>query len=109
MIKKKKGVKERLSRKAEDAVTETALVYKELGALNLWITSIADGKHMEKSKHFDLPLANAFDIRIWNLLKAIGRIISKRLGPDYDVVFEGDHFHIEYDPKYKASDVILGL
>lgn len=29
----------------------------------------------------------------------IRKDISKALGPDYDVVLEKDHFHVEHDPK----------
>lgn len=29
----------------------------------------------------------------------IRKDIAKALGPDYDVVLEKDHFHVEYDPK----------
>jgi hypothetical protein len=30
---------------------------------------------------------------------AIRNQIKELLGPDYDVVIENDHIHIEYDPK----------
>lgn len=65
------------------------------------ITSINDGRHMPKSKHYE---GHAFDVRIWWLtdqLRCTGAIAEK-LGPDFDVVLEKDHIHIEYDPKEKT-------
>lgn len=62
------------------------------------ITSVNDGQHMTGSKHYS---GHAFDVRIWWLsdpLKCTGAIATK-LGPDFDVVLEKDHIHIEYDPK----------
>jgi len=60
------------------------------------ITSTYEGYHSEGSLHY----ANlAVDIR-----KNKARILSYNeikqvLGEDYDVILEGDHIHIEYDPK----------
>jgi hypothetical protein len=67
----------------------------------LVLTSVRDGKHKAGSKHYD---GLAFDARTWKL-KAENKeaevvaVLKKRLGPDYDVVLEGDHIHIEHDPK----------
>lgn len=64
------------------------------------ITSILDGKHKVNSKHYS---GNAFDVRSFTYSKAEIMILlnefKKALGKDYDVLFETDHFHIEYDPK----------
>jgi len=64
------------------------------------ITSISDGMHMFKSRHFD---GAAFDFRIYHLdRKRIDKIIAEikdGLNQDYDVVLEKDHGHIEYQPK----------
>ena len=63
----------------------------------LVITSTYEGTHSDGSLHYaDL----AIDTR-WPK-KYRGTIVDqlkKELGPDYDVVGEGDHIHIEYDPK----------
>ncbi len=60
------------------------------------ITSTYEGNHSESSLHY----ANlAIDIRK-NLSKILSfKEIKLYLGPDYDVILEADHIHIEYDPK----------
>lgn len=62
------------------------------------VTSINDGRHMAGSKHYS---GNAADIRIWYMRNpsACCAAIRKVLGPDFDVVLEKDHIHLEYDPK----------
>jgi hypothetical protein len=60
------------------------------------ITSIREGAHSPGSLH---PQGDAFDMR--PLQKVTIPDIKKSLGLDYDVISEGDHWHIEYDPKVK--------
>lgn len=65
----------------------------------LVVTSVLDGKHKLKSKHYE---GNAFDMRVWiytedQLVRLIAEL--KDSLPGYDVVYEIDHIHIEYDPK----------
>lgn len=66
----------------------------------LVITSCLDGTHMPLSLHYK---GLAFDARSHDLAPQFQTHardeMKKRLGPDYDVVLEKDHFHIEYDPK----------
>ena len=66
----------------------------------LTITSIVDGTHAYRSRHYD---GAAFDFRVYHLNKErIDRIVAEikdALNPDYDVVLEKDHGHCEYDPK----------
>jgi len=70
-------------------------IYKELGS-ELVVTAGRDGKHMEGSLHY---VGRAYDVRTWNLLDVIVQRIKKELGPNFDVVREDDHIHIEFDPK----------
>ena len=75
-------------------------IYKAAGIPELVITSMRDGKHKEGSKHY---VGDAFDCRVWTIpegqrVKVIGEI-KIALGKEYDCLFEGDHYHIEYDPK----------
>jgi hypothetical protein len=64
------------------------------------ITSGLDGKHSRKSLHYS---GNAFDIRTFIYTTSeVNKLIPALklvLGSDYDVVYEGNHIHIEYDPK----------
>lgn len=74
------------------------------------ITSGVDGVHSRESFHYEKNGSNAWDIRVRNIKasslrerKAIqaqwARDIEDALGCDFDVVNEGTHIHIEYDPK----------
>lgn len=67
---------------------------------NCVITSCVDGQHSRGSKHYS---GNAIDIRTRHLLpterEAIEADCRESLGADYDFIFEGDHFHCEFDPK----------
>ena len=66
------------------------------------VTSISDGKHGRSSKHY---IGNAADFRTSNIPQITSHIntlvtnLKESLGPQFDVVFEGDHIHVEYDPK----------
>lgn len=64
------------------------------------VTSILDGKHKKGSKHYT---GNAFDLRIYiytkEQLNDLIDLLKTTLGPNYDVVLENDHIHIEFDPK----------
>ncbi|HET7135184.1 MAG TPA: hypothetical protein VFJ25_04635 [Casimicrobiaceae bacterium] len=72
-------------------------LYREQ-AQSLTITSGTDGQHMAGSLHHaglavDLRLPATPPERMIEQLKI-------RLGAEYDVVLEGDHIHVEYDPKH---------
>ena len=77
-------------------------VWKELGvSKGIVITSCLDGKHKIGSKHYT---GHAIDIRTWNLPDPAHGLIAQNLlkdylGPDYDIVLESDHLHVEFDPK----------
>lgn len=84
----------------ENAMLDADAISKQFTGKEIVITSVLDGKHSRNSKHYT---GNAFDIRVWIYteyqITHLTRLIQKELGKDYDVVFEGDHIHIEYDPK----------
>jgi hypothetical protein len=63
----------------------------------LIITSTYEGNHSPGSLHYQ---NKAIDIR-YPRLKATEYITFLRntLGPNYDVIEENDHIHIEFDPK----------
>lgn len=75
-------------------------VSKRVTGKGITVTSILDGKHKEGSKHY---IGEAFDLRSFIYTKEQIAILiiefKKALGKNYDVIFEIDHFHIEYDPK----------
>lgn len=85
---------------------EIGMAYHSVTGQLMRITSTTDGKHMEGSKHYT---GNAIDVGIRSsstfqffskaVQISIVAAIKAILGPDYDVVLEDDHIHIEYDPK----------
>ena len=65
------------------------------------VTSVRDGKHSARSLHY---VGLAMDVRIWALKEDADKTqaiteLKAALGPDYDVVLEADHIHVEFDPK----------
>jgi hypothetical protein len=64
------------------------------------ITSGTDGKHMADSLHYS---GNAIDLRCRDInpgmMPAYLAALKERLGPEFDIVLEEDHVHVEYDPK----------
>ena len=60
------------------------------------ITSTWDGTHSPGSWH---QFCMALDFRLPNNHLVAAQKLMQKLGTDYDVVLEGDHIHIEYDPK----------
>jgi hypothetical protein len=72
-------------------------IYDKYGA-ELVVTSALDGKHSKGSLHYT---GEAVDLRS-RTLKAPSLVASEirdALGPDFDVVVESDHIHMEYQPK----------
>ena len=75
-------------------------VSKKLTGKEIVITSGFDGKHSRKSLHY---VGDAFDIRTFIYtapeLNELIPALKLVLGGDYDVVLEGNHIHLEYQPK----------
>jgi hypothetical protein len=99
----KSGVEIRgISPEAVLAVVLVSHVFCEYG-VPLVLTSIKDGKHMEKSIHY---IGGAFDVRLPSRYtndpatdrKIVGEL-REALGDNFDVVLEADHVHVELDPK----------
>ena len=66
----------------------------------LVITSVTDGQHSKRSLHHK---GLAIDLRTRNIgetyLSSLVAAAREALGVEFDVVFEGDHLHVEWDPK----------
>lgn len=64
------------------------------------LTAGTDGSHSNGSLHY---LGCAVDIRTNNIetakLEPLRAEIARRLGPEFDVLFEVNHYHIEFQPK----------
>ena len=67
---------------------------------NTLVTSGNDSTHMEGSLHYQ---DRALDFRTWDLTKdqviQWAGEIERRLGPDYDVIIEHNHLHVEASEK----------
>lgn len=68
----------------------------------LVITSGEDSRHSSTSLHYS---GNAVDLRTRTLPnpkvdgQQIANTLDEKLGRNFDVIFEGDHIHIEYQPR----------
>lgn len=64
------------------------------------ITSLTDGKHSRGSFHY---VGMAVDFRTKHLTESkLGRLkqlIAPSLNNEFDIVWEADHLHIEFQPK----------
>ena len=86
----------RLNRKIRRALHAAETAYSEDSELFV-VTSTYEGNHGAGSLHYS---NDAFDSnRPKKNPRHVTGDIETRLGPDYDVVLEHDHIHVEYDPK----------
>ena len=71
---------------------------------NVTVTSARGGAHSIRSLHYG---GHAVDLRSRNLndleIAAIMAGLPTALGDNFDIIFEGNHFHIEYQPENKHS------
>ena len=66
--------------------------------LPLTLTSAREGNHGRHSHHYK---GLAIDLRVWDIADSVNiyqRYLQEALGPDYQVIVEPDHLHVEYDP-----------
>lgn len=86
----------RLKREIRRALSPCKSIYDRHG-YDLHITSTYEGNHSAGSLHYS---NDAFDIgRAPENNHQIMLEIRRELGPDFDVVEETNHNHIEHDPK----------
>lgn len=73
--------------------------YESIGK-DCTVTSCSDGKHKTGSLHYS---GLAVDLRTKILSKTqvatVMSYLTSWLPAGFDVIFEGDHIHMEYDPK----------
>ena len=86
----------RLKRPIRRILGPVAVIVWGIERQELVITSTYEGNHSEGSLHY---CNEAVDIRTWKKPREVRDDIKRELGDDYDVIFEGNHIHIEYDPK----------
>jgi hypothetical protein len=93
MIKVKTGV----TPKHLVIAAAAANVAAEMG-ITVTITSGSDSTHMVGSKHY---AGEALDFRLVPLAvrESFYQQLQTRLGPAYQVLHEGTHCHVEWDPQ----------
>lgn len=100
MKTKSKNVNMNLATKMSSILPLIEKTIKKIEGANyeMTITSGKDGNHMVGSKHYT---GEAVDIRTSDMKKPITvhLAIKTALGKDYDVIYEIDHIHAEYDQK----------
>lgn len=76
-----------------------ARAYADMGREEMWVTSVTDGVHSEGSLHYE---GLAFDLRVWGFDEGEKEQLAKKLRGilegEWDVVLEGTHLHVEFDP-----------
>lgn len=79
------------------ALQYALIAWQAAGASRLVVTSTTEGEHTPGSLH---PDGLAVDLRIWELSHPVqvAAALELLLGPEYDVVLEDTHVHVEYDP-----------
>ena len=79
-------------------IIEKACKVIEGESYEMTITSGNDGAHKKGSLHY---INRAINIRCKDMKSPIEVVlrIKQRLGRNFDVIYEYNHIHIEYDPK----------
>jgi len=80
-----------------DAKPIIAQVYQEFHRPVIWTAGV-NGSHSRNSIHYMGLALDVWTSPDWSDGKDITGIIRVRLGERYDVVYENDHIHIEYQP-----------
>ena len=87
-----------LNIKMQPALIAAEAIWKEFG-YELVVTSALNGTHSAGSLHY---YGYAVDLRTRNFTPAVAidaaNALRKKLGDKYDVINEGSHIHVEYDP-----------
>ena len=85
----------RLNRAVRKSLPRVVALAQEDG-VELVITSTFEGNHSPGSLHYS---NDAYDVRSWvSDNRALLPFLREALGDKFDVIDDGDHFHIEYDP-----------
>ena len=80
-------------------------VFQNMG-YSFTVTSLTDGASWRKPGSLHLA-GLAFDIRTWDIpesqIELVCDNLRKRLGPEFDVVLEPDHIHVELDVRDRTQ------
>jgi len=97
---------DRFSIQLLNALLQAAQIY-QIHGVPLVITALSDGVHKDNSLHYR---GYAADLRTRDArpqdIPTIVRDLRRTLGATFDVVEEGDHIHIEYDPQHDGGKLL---
>ena len=93
-----------LRREIRRALNAIEHVYRDVAGHEAVITSTTEGTHSPGSLHYagqavDVALPGTHGMTSTASPQDIAKALRSLLGPNYDVVVERDHIHVEYDPK----------
>jgi len=90
------------------AATLSMLVLEDLSPESTWeMSSGAEGRHSHGSLHY---AGQAFDISARGLQVPVNDYadaLGQALDDDFDVISEGDHIHVEFQPKTPVNAGIV--
>lgn len=87
----------RLNREIRRTLNHVDIIVTGWTSQEAIVTSTYEGNHSPGSLHYN---NGAYDIRVPGPdTDEILEEIKKKIGKDFDVEWEPDHIHIEYDPK----------
>lgn len=102
MLRFKQGVRVRLMTWQLAEMLTAAALWSEQTRIDVEINSINDGDtiHQHDSLHgYDLAVDLDTVGDTTNDLKRLYRYLRRLMPPQFDVVFEGDHVHVEWDAR----------
>ena len=89
----------RLNRKIRKTLNTVHKIYTHMGLSEPVVTSTYEGNHSAGSYHYS---NDAYDLRlpthVVQQLNDLVQNLQEKLS-DCDVILEGNHIHVEYDPK----------
>ena len=76
----------------------------DMHSVDCWVTSARGDQHSNHSHHYK-GLAVDFRNRHLNPRQSVEIVAQMEhvLGPEYQVIVESSHIHVEYDPKHKPE------
>lgn len=89
------------------ALKVATIIFEEIGK-DFVVTSARGGRHKDHSFHYS---GSAVDARRKHLtlqqVEDCHLKLTERLGADYTVLLESDHWHIHYRPKHLPVSVVI--
>jgi len=77
-------------------ILNTAATWSWRTGVTVWLTSLNDHEHGDSSLHY-YDYAVDFDTREAGDLQRLYRYLRDKLDHRFDVVFEGNHVHVEFE------------